>query len=172
MSHGECVTERVRVQGCSMGSDHSANSASDQLRKRRARWRRNKRAERARRQPEPLLSSTEEFEARVWAERDRRRVTRPQCIWWHRSWTGGRASYSFQTDVWAVRTLLEKQHYPRGVTAGMVARRMAAIGLARGFKPSSLRTMVYPAYQAIVILEGTHEASVKEHSWPTFEEHS
>ena len=152
-----------------MDSDDNANSESDQLEKRRARWRRNKRAERACRQPEPLSLPTEDFQARVWAERDCRRANLPRCVWWDRSWRDGRGSYAFQTDVWAVRTLLEKQHQPCGVTAGMVARRMAAIGLTHDFKLSSLRTMVYRAYQAIVILEGRHEASVSEDSWPTFE---
>ena len=166
LSLGEFVTECVRVfLGASVESDGKRTSVGDQQAKRRERWRRNKRAQRSRGTPPAPALLSQDFEASVWAERDRRRETYPHWLWINPRWTGGRGTYAFQTDVWAVRTLLEKQHHSRKITAGMIARRMAEINLTYDFKPSSLRTMVYRAYKAIAILEGNVGRSP---TWPTW----
>ena len=151
-----------------MKSDGDGTGDDSQQAKRRERWRRNKQAQRSHEKPMALASLTPEFEASVWAERDRRRLNYPGWLWTNPQWDGGRGTYKFLTDVWAVRTLLKKQHFPRKVTAGMVGRRMAEIGLYYDYKPGSLRTMVYRAYEAIAVLE-THTNKFGEGlAWPTF----
>jgi len=136
--------------------------------RRRARWRRNKRAERARKKPSPPTPQSAEFIAKVMAERDRRRSDYPGWLWICSQWHGGRGSFEFQTDVWAARTILAKQIARSHVTAGMIARWLAAQGLHYGYKPSSLRTMVYRALEAIEVMETFTTRGVLEPHWPAF----
>lgn len=119
----------------------------------RARWRRNKRDERARKKPPEPPPPSEEFVAKVFAERDRRRQEYPWWLDWDTKWEGGCGSYELITDVWAARMILEKQFGVGRVSAGRVAKWMQARGKRYGYKDNSLRTIVYRAFGAIEILE-------------------
>jgi hypothetical protein len=144
------------------------NSNARQRKKTRARWRRNKRDERARKKPPPAPPPSNAFVAQVVAERDRRRADYPGWLWICPQWHGGRGSYEFQTDVWAARSILAKQFGRSNVTAGKIARWLSAHGLEHGYKPNSLRTMVYRAIDAIEIMETYTTSRRSAPHWLTF----
>ena len=166
LSLGESVAESVRAfTSAVMKSDGQRASIVEQQAMRRARWLRNKRAQRSREKPMAPPPLPRDVEASVWEERDRRRRDYPQWAFCHCPWTSGKGNYDFLTDVWAVRALLLKQHQSGRVTAGMVARRMTEIGLSHGFKPTVLRTMVYRAYGAIAFVEGKAQTLAIKTAW-------
>lgn len=135
--------------------------------KRRARWKRNKRAERKRKRPPMSAKLSADSISEVWQERERRAEAHPGWITFNAKWRGGRGSWEFQCDSWAVRTLLQLEFWPRKVTAGKVARWMWSNDLQHGYNQASLRTMVYRAFEAIDILESvTNKAG--DPFWPPF----
>lgn len=137
---------------------------------RRARWVRNKRAERARHAPPPPLPPDPLIEKAIWAERDRRFASYPSYLWSYQDWGQGtgRGSFAFQCDVWAVKTLLKLQSPEEPVSAGQIARWMKEHGKSHGYKPGSLRTMVWRALAAIVILESAPSRAEVSSVWPPF----
>lgn len=154
MSHGLSVAKNVRARITSRVSKLADLSNIDpkQVRQ-RDRWRRNKRAARARKSRAPQVSIPTEIQHFIWAERERRYADYPGHLWNVHGWQSGRGSWDFLCDVWAVRTLLELQLGPTKITAGKVARWMWENDLRHGYKAESLRTMVYRAYAAIAVLE-------------------
>lgn len=140
--------------------------------KRRARWRRNKEAERQRKAPPPSPPLPAEIIAEVWAERERRYERGAHYMWPVPGWHYGRGSWEFQCDVWAVKTLLAIQLHKAKPSPGMIARWMADHGLAHGYahgeKSGSLRAMVGRALAAIAILETTKLRDWTEPAWPEF----
>ncbi len=154
VSHGLFVAKPVRAHTAPlMADDREPTDLDPGAAKRRARWARNKIAERARKAPQEPPPLDPPQIAAIWAERDRRRQIYPHFLWNHPGWHGGRGSFEFQTDVWAVRTIIRAQTGKDRVTAGKIAQWMDANGLTHGFKINSLRTMVYRAFEAIEILE-------------------
>jgi hypothetical protein len=147
----------------------AANAEADQRQeKKRARWRCNKRAERARKRKPAPPPPSEEFIARVMAERDRRRESYPYWLTWNIDWHDGRGTFEFQTDVWAAHTILAAQFGRSEVTAGKIARWLSAHGLDHGYKPNSLRTMVHRALEAIAIMETYTTRGRTAPHWPAF----
>lgn len=141
----------------------------EQQRKRRARWKRNKRSERERkrkRHPHPAHLGADLI-SEIWREREKRAEAHPGWIAFNAKWRGGRGSWEFQCDSWAVRTLLELESWPHKATAGKVARWMWANDLHHGYNQASLRTMVYRAFEAIDILENVTNKS-GDPFWPPF----
>lgn len=138
-----------------------------ELAKRRAQWRQSKRAERARKASKPSPPVDPVTIERIWREKARREQHYPSFLWNNPLWLGGRGTYLFQCDVWAVRTLLEQQHPLRNITAGQIARWMQANQLSHGYKAESLRTMVWRAQKAIAVLETTPSRSGDGSLWPT-----
>lgn len=136
--------------------------------KQRARWRRNKRAERLRKRPAGHRPLSPDLIERIWVERDQRLANYPLFLWNHPNWHWGRGSNAFQCDVWAVRTLLEWELGIKKISDGKIARWMVEHDLTHGYRPASLRTMVWRAREAIAILE-TAEGRVKgSPCWPPF----
>jgi hypothetical protein len=148
--------------------------------KQRARWRRNKSAERARStQYAPQIPSPE-FVARVMEERDRRLAVLatpgeyPYELW------AGLESYRvpgtwqkvdsktqrFLADVWVARTLLKHQFGRAGATA--IAKWLTESGCNPGYAKGSLRVMVTRALDRIVLLETTAHYYRDEAFWPPF----
>lgn len=169
LSHGLSVAKHVRAPTAHlMVNDREPTEVDPRAAKQRARWVRNKRAERVRNAlPEPPPLDPPQILA-ILEERDRRRQTYPHFLWNHPGWHGGRGSFEFQTDVWAVRTLIRAQTGKDRVTAGKVARWMEVNGLTHGFKVSSLRTMVYRAFEAIEILESVCRRKGDPPYWQRF----
>ncbi len=148
--------------------DGAQDAASAKLKSRRARWRRNKRAERARKAaPLPAPLDTHLVQS-IWTERNRRHENYPHFLWNHPDWHRGRGSFAFQCDVWAVRTLLEAQKHRSPVTAGEVARWLSENDLDHGFQTGSLRTMVYRAFEALKVLETAKRRRAAVPFWPAF----
>jgi hypothetical protein len=146
----------------------ASTEADPRQEKKRGRWRRNKRVERARKKTPPPLPPSEEFVWRVMAERDRRRENYPYWLTWNIDWHDGRGTFEFQTDVWSARTILAAQFGKSNVTAGKIARWMSGQGLNHGYKPNSLRTMVYRALEAIEIMETYATPRRPVPHWPAF----
>lgn len=151
--------------------------------KQRARWRRNKRDERARK-PKPIPAElSPEFVARVMAERDRRvaafatpgmRSEYPYQLWAELkgyrvpgTWEKVDAkSQAFLGDVWAARTLLAHQRGKAGATA--IAKWLTENGRDAGYTAGSLRVMVAKALGRITLLEATRHYHRDEPYWPAF----
>lgn len=146
-----------------------------QLEKRRARWRRNKRDERARKAPLPRDPLPAEVVERIWAERDRRFAKRMWIVYYYHPYNrGGRGTFEFQCDVWAARTELTYQLGLVTVSSGKIARLLRERGLTHGYADRSLKTMIWRALRAIDDLEmvvhglGRPE-QIFEPRWPPFD---
>ena len=140
--------------------------------RRRARWRRNKRAERSRNAKPLAALSDKRVEAEIWKECAARKERYPQYFSNVYDWRNGRGrgSFEFQCDVWAVRTLLEHTYDDRrSISDGKIARWMIQNDLSHGYKEGSLRTMVWRARQAIAIMETTPLFGASEPFWPPFD---
>ncbi len=130
--------------------------------KRRARWRRNKRAARARlRKPIPTPLDLAVIE-QIFAERDRRSdVYRIPWTMHFGAHNHGWGTHDFHFDVWATRTVLERMHGERKISDGLIANWLAENGLAHGYahggRSSSLRTMVSRARKAVEQLESANK---------------
>jgi hypothetical protein len=124
----------------------------------RARWLRNKRAARERATIAPVaLSPT--YVAEVLAERDRR-VAIALPLWGYHTTRPIDANVAhgagaFAADVWAARTLLERQLGVGRATPTRIVRWLEATERTHGYAPNSLRPMVYRAMGTIEILETT-----------------
>lgn len=135
-----------------MPSKRSKKTVASQELK-RARWRRNKRAERERRRPLPPSELPVEVLSAIEEESSLRlRKGKPPDLQFNIT-DHGWGSHAFHCDVWSVRTRLRAQRPGARITAGTVARWMAENGLSYGYKASSLRTMVYRAFNAISAME-------------------
>lgn len=135
-----------------MTSIKGERRAADQESK-RARWRRNKRAERERKRPIPPRELPPTVLSMIESERAHRLAKGMPSDLSFNITNHGWGSYKFHCDVWSVRTRLRAQHPKKRITAGSVARWMRENGLSHGYKPSSLRTMVYRAFEAIKAME-------------------
>lgn len=153
------------------------------LEKRQARWRRNKREERARKASPVPVAPSSEFVVRVMAERDRRvaafaapgmRDEYPYQLWaelksYRVPGTWGKVDAKaqvFLADVWAARTLLAHQHGKAGATA--ITKWLTENGSDAGYKAGSLRVMVTRALGRIRLLETTSHWRRDEPFWPAF----
>lgn len=145
--------------------------------KQRARWRRNKKAERARSKPE-CPPPPKEFLAKVLAERDRRSNREAVRSIWNdpklRYWTregrsilvnrnSGQPWIPFVADVWAARTLIEHQFGMGTATPTKIARWLTENDRLHGYASGSIRPMVYRALESLARLEG---AGTSEPIWP------
>lgn len=137
--------------------------------KRRARWRRNKRAERERKRIPAPAELDPAIAEHVWRERDKRAQLFPEWLCFLPGWHQGRGSEAFQCDVWAAQTMLELQHGARKISDGMIARWMIENDLTHGYMPNSLRTMVRRAREAIEVLEKGTMRTHKSPAWPPFQ---
>lgn len=137
-------------------------------RARRARWKRNKQAERKRKALPPLTPLPDAILKSIWTERDRRFETIPTSFFYLPEALGLYGSWEFHCDVWAARTIIETQHEGRRPTAGKVAKWMGRNQLSHGYQPNSLRTMVYRAYEAIALYEATKLSGSSTPIWTQF----
>lgn len=141
--------------------------------KRRARWKRNKRDERQRKKPKPPAPPSKQLIEQIWSERDRRHNEGVRLHFYHPYHRGGRGTFAFQCDVWAVRTLLTHQLRLVTVSSGKIAAWMKANGFTHGYSDRSLRTMVWKALDAISDLEEVREIPgrlrrISEPAWQPF----
>lgn len=136
---------------------------------RKARWLRNKRAERSRNRAAQAPPLPEKLIAEIWRERDRRLENYPRYHWNHQNWRYGRGSEEFQCEVWAVKTLLELQTPTKKISDGMISKWLVLHGVTHGYNASSLRTMVWRARQAIEFLETVTGRAGSAPCWPPFE---
>lgn len=126
--------------------------------KRRARWQRNKRAERARRSPYPRILPNE-FKDRVLKERDLRvdeamradTVIRPGHSFFEPG-TYERA-IRFAADVWAADTWLKGEWGTKGAMPRRVAAWLAMHGGPHSYTEKSLPKMIRKARERVVQLE-------------------
>lgn len=146
---------------------------SDRQTKRRERWLRNKRAERARlKKPSPAPLSPAIIE-QITSERDRRNADiRYPWQMLFGAHNHGWGTYEFHCDVWATRTILELMHGKPKISDGLIANWLAenerTYGYAHGSRTSSLRTMVGRARKAIEILETAHNRRTGGPTWMPF----
>jgi hypothetical protein len=151
-----------------VGDRSDTLSDDSTARKRRDRWRRNKRDERARKahaSPQALDAGIIE---RIWAERDRRLTSFPTYCFDHPNWHSMQAALELHCDVWAVREILKAGGGHKRVTAGKVANLMHSSGLGRDYTPASLRTVVYRAFDLIEKLESMQRRDGSGPIWPPF----
>lgn len=142
------------------------------IEKRRARWRRNKRTARAeavrtaRPLPPGLLTA-------VLAERDRRASdTRITMRWRWPSFIKSEAAekaVAFVADVWAAKTLLEWQHGEGSGKPTRIARWLADNEATHGYADSSLRVMAYRALDRLKIAESDDGLAMDDEPWPKFD---
>jgi hypothetical protein len=131
------------------------------IERKRARWRRNKAAARARSSP-PQGAPSPELVARVFAERDSRAVVpRDAGFLWRYSAFFKEGSWqkatAFAADVWAATVLLEHQFGVGQATPTRIARWLINNGRDHGYTIGSIRTQVYQARKRIKVLEQDHE---------------
>ena len=75
----------------------------------------------------------------------------------------------FSADVWAAKMLLELQHGAGRATPTEIVRWLVANDRTHGCQASSLRTMVYRAFEKIARLESEPYLFAKgEPVWPPF----
>lgn len=146
----------------------SQNTETRKQRARRARWKRNKQAERKRKAVPPLAPLPDAMKNLIWRERDRRIEAIPTRFFYLAEALGLYGSWEFHCDVWAARTIIEIQNEGRIPTAGKVAKWMGRNQLSHGYQPNSLRTMVYRAYEAIALYEKTQLSGTSTPIWSQF----
>ena len=118
----------------------------------RARWKRNKRAERARKAASPPREPPDDMIAAIMAERDKRSADRSP--WRHWVWSYEDKAMAFIADVWAAKTILEWQHGSIRVTPAKIVRRLPDLANKYGYTAASLRVMIYRALHRIDLMEG------------------
>lgn len=122
------------------------------------RWKRNKRAERARKSPYPQALSRE-FAGKILRERDRRvteamradAVIRPGHAF-HEPGSYERA-IRFAADVWAADTWLREEWGPKGPMPRRVAAWLKRHGAPHGYTEMSLPRMIRKARARVELLE-------------------
>lgn len=128
--------------------------------KQRARWRRNKHAERKRGRPRPAFVDPW-FQEVAELERDRREATAyPGARCWpeFNYLFGDRLdrAISLAADVWLAVTCYEAQHGPGSATTARICRWLKAAGRTNGYTPGSLRKLTPKARDRILLLETTN----------------
>ena len=142
--------------------------------KQRARWRRNKAAERRRikdeKQPIPIDPI---FEQSVWIERDKRLRSfpwemprQPDGSPYKRRMYG--ETQALVCDVWAVELILENQTVGKKISTGQIASWLQQNGKTHGVKASSLRTKVWRAREVVSHLENAPARKGTGQYWPAF----
>ena len=142
--------------------------------KQRDRWKRNKRAERARRSPYPQNLSNE-LADKVLHERDRRVteamradvVIRPGHDF-HKTGSYERA-IRFAADVWAADTWLREEWGPKGLMPRLVAAWLETHGAPHGYTEKSLPKMIRKARARVELLEQPLPWNCDEPIWATFD---
>lgn len=128
--------------------------------KRRERWLRNKRADRARRKGEPI-PITRLFRRRVMWARNRRAKSAPAGAWtWNietRYLTGDKLKRAVElvADVWAAETLHDVQWGKGTATVAHICRMLNDMDRTHGYSTASLPKMVAKARKRVTALE-TH----------------
>ena len=143
--------------------------------KQRARWKRNKQAQRNReRLAKPKLQPIDpQIEASVWVERDRRLRNFPWWIWdlkekrFYPRQTRAE-TYPFICDVWAAITLLETQTQGSKITNVMIGEFLWVRGKRHGVKKASFRTKIPRAKKIIGHLEEAPALDFRGAYWPKF----
>jgi hypothetical protein len=143
--------------------------------KQRARWKRNKRAQRALQKAlAPLQRPIDaEFAELVWKERDKRLNNFP---WYLPRLPDGRhykrhlnqTSYPFVCDVWAALTLLESQNPGKNISTGKIAKWLEINGRIGAFTIGSVRMKVRRARPVIKFLEDAPARNGLGRYWPNF----
>lgn len=157
-------------------TDSTTNAITPEQ-KRRARWRRNKEAQRNRTKLAATNEVTinEDLAKRVWAERDRRLRNFP----WSLSHLPGRrfyprrmreSSYPLVCDVWAVEILLQDGQDDKRISDGKIAKWLIANGRSPDVKATSLRTLVGRARIVVRHLEDSPARGGHGPFWPKFPE--
>lgn len=142
--------------------------------KRRARWRRNKSAQRdrARPQPRPLNS---DFVRRVYAERDRRveLASLGAARWPEATYLFGARlgrAVGLAADVWLAETLHEEVWGRGTASAARICRLLQQMGRTHGYSEGTLRKFIPKARKRIRFLETSGEPWQEGHLyWPPFE---
>jgi hypothetical protein len=120
--------------------------------RRRARWRRNKRAAREAGRPTASPPTAKVFQE-VLEERDRLAADRSVTASWRHAWfykpgTEVKA-LGFAADVWAAKTILSYEFGLEEASPTRIARWLSRNGRTHGYAPASLRVMVYRALDRI-----------------------
>lgn len=145
--------------------------------KQRARWQRNKQAERARKRSQPRKLSPQ-FERAVFFERDwrlREGLGGMSC------WKGAERfyrvndprdrAYALMADVWAARTLIEARISPRRASPTLIRDELKRLGYTHGYTDGSLRKLIYKALERIKRQETESDnwwRSPQHVHWPPF----
>ncbi|RVQ68737.1 hypothetical protein EKN06_00440 [Croceicoccus ponticola] len=142
--------------------------------KRRKRWLRNKRAERARKKGDPTPISPM-FRRRVMWARDRRAKLAPAGAWTWKIDTVYLTDEKFKravelvADVWAAETLYDAQWGKGTATVAQICRMLNEMDRTHGYSAASLPKMVAQARKRVIALE-THgdRWSPDQPYWPPF----
>lgn len=136
------------------------------IQKRRERWRRNKKAERARRQVgcAPVDAA---IVAKVTAERDwRYRAAADYFL----SGAVAEKTVHFTVDVWVAQTILEFQGGSGLATPTRISTWLRSIGKDYGYTEGALRKMIYRARDKIKVLEQAESwINRGQKVWPPFD---
>lgn len=138
--------------------DASTRDMSVENKKKIARWRRNKAAERARKSTYPKTLSVK-FVDLVLSERDRRASVNPIAQFVirpnHHFFEPGsyERAIRFAADVWAADTWLKEEWGPKGAMPRRVAKWLDAHGAPHNYSEQSLPKMIRRARQRIDLLE-------------------
>lgn len=144
--------------------------------KQRARWQRNKKAERKRKSTYPRELSPQ-LVARVIKERNRRISETPYVgVYWRHadyfkagSWE---KALCFAADVWAADVILKEEWGPKGAKPSRVAAWIEAHGHPHTYACETMRKMIYKARQRIKVLETRGLISEPGRVfWPQFDPH-
>lgn len=140
--------------------------------KQRARWKRNKAAERARRSPYPKSPSSQ-FRVRLLTERDRRASTDDQSVIrpGHHFFESGayERAIRFAADVWAADTWLKEEWGPKGAMPRRVAKWLETHGAPHDYSEKSLPKMIRKARLRIELLERPWPWNFDKPIWAAFD---
>lgn len=142
--------------------------------KQSARWKRNKAAERARKEDYPKILS-EDFTARVLGERNRRAAVREFADYvirpgYHFFEPGTfERAIQFAADVWAADTWLTAEWGPKGAMPRRVADWLDAHAAPHGYTDKSLPKMVRRARIRIALLEQPLPLNSDRPLWEPFD---
>lgn len=145
--------------------------------RRRARWRRNKQAERARKKQKRREPSPKFVDA-VFAERDRRASLQSASSYTfrHPSFTKEgtwERAIRFTADVWAASMLVEAEFGIGEATPTRIKGKLQQLGWTHDYSDQSLRKMIYRARERIETLETTgHLMSPGTKLWEPFDPES
>lgn len=173
MMHNSADVVMAFVAFCCPQSQGSPMDSEDELEKRRAKERAKKAAQRARR-PKPSVPADppDEFVRLVLAERDYR-LKREYSMWRHPDLITHAyrfAHLELSADVWAAMVVLEAKYGRRCTSPTKIVNWLISRGMTHRCKPSSLRTMVYRAFEKLKRLESEPFLyNRSEVVWPPFD---